>query len=117
MSLVDKLFGRTTAEPVKWLETNELAELLSNSSPPLLIDVRGPGEFTGALGHIETAENIPLDELPAHTARLLEAHRPLVLICHTDRRSAAAAAHITRAGGTEVAVLRGGMVAWRSSRS
>jgi rhodanese-related sulfurtransferase len=40
--------------------------------------------------------------------------RPLVLVCHTDRRSAAGAEHLRRAGGTDIAVLRGGMVSWRS---
>ena len=76
--------------------------------------VRGPGEFTGPLGHIETARNIPLDQIPAETAELLGGLRPVVLVCHTDRRSAAAAEHLRRSGGTDIAVLRGGMVAWRS---
>jgi rhodanese-related sulfurtransferase len=114
MSLLAKLLGRTAPEAVTWLETDELATLLTSPTPPLVIDVRGPGEFTGPLGHIEDAQNIPLDQIPAHTADLLQEARPLVLVCHTDRRSAAAADHLRRAGGTEIAVLRGGMVSWRS---
>jgi rhodanese-related sulfurtransferase len=114
MNLLAKMRGRATAKSFAWLETDELSRLLESPSPPLMIDVRGPAEFTGPLGHIEAAENIPLDNIPARTADLLAQRRQLVLICHTDRRSAAAAEHMLRAGGTDIAVLRGGMVSWRS---
>ncbi|MEA2738450.1 MAG: hypothetical protein QOH05_1757 [Acetobacteraceae bacterium] len=114
MSLLARLLGRPSADTVTWLEADELSTLLNGAAPPLVVDVRGLGEFTGPLGHIEAARNIPLDQLQAHTADLLGEARPLVLVCHTDRRSAAAAEHLRRAGGTEIAVLRGGMVAWRS---
>jgi rhodanese-related sulfurtransferase len=115
MNLLAKLLGRTTVETVTWLETDELSTLLNGPSPPLVIDVRGPGEFAGPLGHIEAAENIPLDQIPGRTTDLLNEQRPVVLVCHTDRRSAAAAEHLRRAGGSGIAVLRGGMVAWRSA--
>jgi rhodanese-related sulfurtransferase len=114
MNLLAKLLGRPATETVAWLEIDELSTLLNGPSPPRVIDVRGPGEFTGPLGHIDTAQNIPLDQIPAHTPELLGEGRPLVLVCHTDRRSAAAAEHLRRAGGTDIAVLRGGMVSWRS---
>lgn len=114
MSLLARLLGRSATEAVAWVETGELSALLNGPTPPLVIDVRGPGEFSGPLGHIEEAQNIPLDQIPACTADLLSEQRPLVLVCHTDRRSAAAADHLRRAGGSEIAVLRGGMVAWRS---
>jgi rhodanese-related sulfurtransferase len=66
------------------------------------------------LGHIDDARNIPLDQLPAHAVELLGEGRPLVLVCHSDRRSATAAKQLQRPGGPRIAVLRGGMVAWRS---
>jgi rhodanese-related sulfurtransferase len=88
--------------------------LLNTVTPPLVIDVRGPGEFIGPLGHIDGAQNNPLDEIATRTTELLATQRPLVLVCHTDRRSSAAAQHLKRAGGTDIAVLRGGMVAWRA---
>ena len=114
MSLLAKLLGRPTMEAVPWLEPDELLTLLNNPSPPLVIDVRGPEEFAGPFGHIDTAQNIPLDQIPAQADRLLGEPRPLVLVCHTDRRSSAAAAHLRQVGGTDLAILRGGMVAWRS---
>jgi rhodanese-related sulfurtransferase len=114
MRLLAKLLGRSPATAFAWLEPDELSTLLSGPSPPLVIDVRGPEEFTGPLGHIDTARNIPLDQLPADAAVLSGQGRPLVLVCHTDRRSAVAAQRLQRAGGAEIAVLHGGMVAWRS---
>src|ERR1700735_4397108 len=109
MNLFAKILGRTTTEAVTWLEIDDLVALLSGPSPPLVIDVRGPAEFTGPLGHIDEAKNIPLDQIPEHATDLLSKQRPLVLVCHTDRRSAAAADHLRRSGGAEIAVLRGGM--------
>lgn len=109
-----KLLGRPVAEAVTWLETEELSALLNTASPPMVIDVRGPDEFAGPLGHIEAAHNIPLDQLAGQVTDLLGSGKALVLVCHTDRRSAAAAEHLRRAGGTDIAVLRGGMVGWRS---
>ncbi len=114
MNLLAKLLGRSRSEAITWLETDELARLLDGHSPPLVIDVRGTGEFSGPLGHIDGAENIPLDQIAGRTEDMLSEQRPLVLVCHTDRRSAIAAEHLRRAGALNIAVLRGGMVAWRS---
>ncbi|WP_428491155.1 rhodanese-like domain-containing protein [Rhodopila sp.] len=117
MGLLDGLRGRGAAASFDWVETDALPALLDSASPPVLIDVREPAEFSGPLGHIETARNIPLNDVAARTADLLAERRPLVLVCHTDKRSAAAAEQLVRAGATKVAVLRGGMVGWRSRRA
>jgi rhodanese-related sulfurtransferase len=111
-NFLSRLFSKS-AEP-GWLTTAELAASLTEAAQPLVIDVRGPGEFTGPLGHIDEARNIPLDTFAEHSESLAAEQRPIVLVCHTDRRSFAAAQHLRSNGMTEVAVLRGGMVAWRS---
>jgi rhodanese-related sulfurtransferase len=98
------------AEP-GWVTPEDLAPVVPGSSP-VIIDVRGPAEFTGPLGHIPGARNVPLDEIPAHTAALAGEAEPIVLVCHTDRRSSAAAVHLRAAGVANVTVLQGGMVAW-----
>lgn len=114
MALFSKLFGGTSAEPVRWLDVSELSAMLDQTPAPEIVDVRGPDEFTGPLGHIETARNIPLDQIAAHATALLQVTHPLVMVCHTDRRSAGAARQLVSLGAAEVFVLRGGMVAWRS---
>lgn len=114
MSLLAKLFGRRNSETFDRLDPAALKALLKSAAPPVIVDVRGAGEFSGPMGHIDTAVNIPLDQLPLHTAALVAEPRTVVLVCLTDRRSSAAAQHLRRAGKTNVAVLRGGMSAWRT---
>ncbi len=109
--IFSRLFGGPAAEP-GWVEADELRRLLSAAVPPLVLDVRGPDEFDGPLGHIEGACNIPLPELDAHHAEIAAVGRAVVCVCLTDKRSAAAAARLAQAGLADVAVLRGGMTAW-----
>jgi rhodanese-related sulfurtransferase len=115
MALLSKLFStKGNAAAAAWLDPTQLTALLSGTTPPHIIDVRGPDEFTGPLGHIDQARNVPLDQITAHASELLQLQAPLVMVCHTDRRSAAAAEVLSSRGATKVYILRGGMVAWRS---
>jgi rhodanese-related sulfurtransferase len=111
--IFSRLFGKPTAAEPRWVEVDALRERLAGDAPPLVLDVREPDEFEGALGHIDGARNIPLQLLDTHYATLVEDKRPIVCVCLTDKRSAAAAAQLTDAGFHDVTVLRGGMKAWR----
>ena len=97
----------------QWIEVDELAGRLKEGPGIAVIDVRGPDEFTSPLGHIADASNMPVGELPQ---RLTEINtlkdRPVILVCRTDKRSAAAATLLRDAGFRDVGVLRGGMEAW-----
>jgi sulfur dioxygenase len=106
-----RLFGGKPTYEAGWIAPEDLAPHVSEA---LIIDVRGSGEFTGPLGHIDGARNIPLDTFAGGTEALLAHEGPIVLVCQTHRRSSAAAAHLRAAGATDVTVLRGCMVAWRS---
>jgi rhodanese-related sulfurtransferase len=88
---------------------------MTSAAVPLVLDVRNPDEFDGPLGHIEGARNIPLPQLAAHTGELAQVKEPIVVVCLTDKRSSQAAADLTAAGFRDVAVLRGGMKAWRAT--
>jgi rhodanese-related sulfurtransferase len=102
---------------VRWIEVDELAPRLDASKAIAVIDVRGPDEFVGPLGHILNARNVPLAELPRRIEELgLPIETPVVLVCKTDKRSASAAAVLGSAGFKDVAVLRGGMVWWNEAR-
>jgi rhodanese-related sulfurtransferase len=114
MTLLSRLFSRPEPAPAEWVDPDQLAALLRGPAPPVVIDVRGPDEFTGPLGHIGTARNIPLDQIDRHAADLLAERQPLVMVCHTDRRSGMAAQRLRSQGSGQVSVLRGGMVAWRA---
>jgi len=82
---------------------------------PLVIDVRGPREYT--LGHVAGAVNIPLDELESRYRQLAEG-RPVVTYCNMHQpgqsRGEQAAAWLKERGFQAMA-LRGGFPAWREA--
>lgn len=105
-----------TAGDVSWIEASDLADRLHRDSNPIVVDVRGPEEFCGALGHLRGARNIPLDELQRRISELAEfKERELTLVCRTQMRSARAAALLKGAGFSNARVLRGGMDQWNKN--
>ncbi|HEY5567839.1 MAG TPA: VTT domain-containing protein [Gammaproteobacteria bacterium] len=107
--LVRRLRG---AEPA-WIEVEELARRLADRGDIAVIDVRGVDEFAGPLGHVATARNIPIAELPSWSKELEPLkHQPIAIVCLTDKRSAKAAALLRAADFDDVRVLRGGMARW-----
>jgi uncharacterized membrane protein YdjX (TVP38/TMEM64 family)/rhodanese-related sulfurtransferase len=117
VAFVPRLLQRFKNErPVCWIEVGELVPRLHAAGTIAVIDVRGPDEFAGPLGHIANARNVPLPELPARVAELGSlVETPVVLVRKTDRRSASAAAILDEAGFRDVFVLRGGMVRWNEA--
>ena len=99
--------------PAEWLTAQELARDLAGDSAPVIVDVRSFQEFTGELGHIEGALNLPLDQLEARQQEI-PTDRPLALVCHTDRRSRTAARLLHARGFRDLHIVRQGMTAWRA---
>ncbi|HVC55208.1 MAG TPA: rhodanese-like domain-containing protein [Stellaceae bacterium] len=104
---------RRSAGGIAWVEANELRRRLRRGDMRMVIDVRGPDEFDGPLGHIPGSLNVPLPALAGRAAQLALVGCPIVLVCLSDKRSAQGAAELVAAGVRDVAVLRGGMKAWR----
>jgi rhodanese-related sulfurtransferase len=90
-----------------------LAMRLDQNGALLIRDVRGPDEFSGLLGHIEGAINLPLAELPDRVSDLVRDDRRVVVVCKTDRRSSIAARQLQEVVASDVSVLRGRMEQWR----
>jgi uncharacterized membrane protein YdjX (TVP38/TMEM64 family)/rhodanese-related sulfurtransferase len=110
-----RLLRRLRPERSAWVDAAALKAQLEAGSRPLLVDVRSPDEFAGEFGHIPSALNVPVGELPGRMAQLEAARKsPIVAVCLTDKRSAKAAAMLRAAGFGKVAVLRGGMQRWRA---
>ncbi len=109
--LIERLRGS-----VAWIEVAELKRRLDAGETVNVIDVRGADEFTGPLGHIATARNIPVAELERRLPELAGAEGgPFVLVCRTDKRSAAAARTLRAAGLAQISVLRRGMEQWNEA--
>ncbi|MCC2664367.1 MAG: uncharacterized protein K0S35_2289 [Geminicoccaceae bacterium] len=100
---------------VAWIEPDELRRQRESGKAQTVLDVRGPDEFTGPLGHIPGALNIPLGELDERLGDLrLETNGAITVVCRTDRRSSSAQATLSAAGFGDVTVLRGGMERWNA---
>lgn len=76
-----------------------------------LVDVRGPDEFNGELGHVPNSQNVPLETLES-AAKEWDREMPVITICRSGRRSLTAAAQLEKIGFTRVASMAGGMIHW-----
>ncbi len=64
----------------RFIDAAELKRRLEHDDKVALIDVRSAEEFRGPLGHIASAINIPIDELPGRLAELKEKQEPIITI-------------------------------------
>jgi rhodanese-related sulfurtransferase len=76
------------------------------------LDVREPSEWLE--GHVPGATLIPLEQLPGRVGEV-PADRPVVVICRTGNRSAAARDFLRNAGFKAVSSVQGGIVAWQAA--
>ena len=91
------------------IEPEELRTALASDDPPLLVDVREPGEW--AIAHLPSAVLIPRSELPERVDELTRA-REVVLYCRNGPRSAQGVRLLLDLGFSHVRNLRGGILAW-----
>lgn len=85
---------------------------LASPAPPLLVDVRTPGERSQK--HIAGSEHIPLTRL-AERAKDLPTDRPLLIYCAGGYRSSIAASVLQHLGHAAVSELAGGIAAWEAA--
>ncbi len=93
-----------------------IRDRVNHSREWFVVDVREPQEF--AAGHIEGAINIPLSELLRHLDELPDGRTaPILLYCHSQRRSTHALVVLHELGYLRVYHLEGGYAAyvdWRT---
>ena len=114
LAFVPRFIKRFRRAPTAWIEAEALRRQREDGAPVTVLDVRGPDEFGGPLGHIPGALNVPLGELTARLddVRAAQSAAGVVIVCLTDRRSASAAQLLRGEGFADVKVLRGGMTRW-----
>lgn len=108
MGLINSL-KKSFGKPYKTVSVAEAKELLAARA--VLIDVRSTQEWRS--GHAPQARHLPLDRLQ-NSASALEKTRPVIAMCQSGVRSAAAARQLA-SQGFEAYSLRGGMGAWRQA--
>jgi hydroxyacylglutathione hydrolase len=89
-----------------------LSERLASNDPPLVLDVRNPGEWADA--HVQGSVLMPLAHLEDHL-RDLPRNRKIAIHCAGGYRSSIAASMLERYGLIGVCDLIGGMQAWQSA--
>jgi rhodanese-related sulfurtransferase len=105
---------RRKAAAAAWSEAEDLVREIGRGAVTVL-DVRGPDEFSGPLGHIPGALNIPVAEIDQHLDELRSiANKRFAVVCRTDKRSATVQSRLREAGIAGVTVLRGGMERWNA---
>ena len=103
-----------------WIAMTRLGKISGEKARALvgagarLVDVRTAAEYAG--GHIDGAENVPLDTLSARAAALAGDGRVVVVYCASGMRSASAKRILRAAGAREVHDL-GGMARWLVDRA
>ncbi|PON13071.1 hypothetical protein C2W62_36300 [Candidatus Entotheonella serta] len=106
---------RTKPELIRSIErmtATQLAALLATPPPPLVLDIRPPGERSDK--YIEGSVHLPpnrlkrqLDDVPHD--------RHVILQCAGGYRSAIAASMLANHGRTDIADLVGGLAAWEEA--
>lgn len=90
-----------------------LADLLAESDPPFVIDVREQAEWDE--GYIPGAVHVPRGFLESRIAGIVARDTPIVLTCAAGHRSLLAAVTLTEMGYLDVTSLAGGFTDWKRS--
>ncbi len=86
-------------------------EVNEKASQVVLIDVRGPDEFSGELGHVSNSKLIVLDQLAEHINELPK-DQTIIFICRSGNRSAQASLLALQNGLENTFNMQGGMILW-----
>jgi rhodanese-related sulfurtransferase/glyoxylase-like metal-dependent hydrolase (beta-lactamase superfamily II) len=90
-----------------------LAEELASAHPPVVIDIRTPGEW--AAGHITGSINLPLSQLKQHLDQVPHDSR-VAVHCAGGYRSSIATSLLSQRGITSLVELAGGITAWEAAK-
>ncbi|RFZ92992.1 rhodanese-like domain-containing protein [Mucilaginibacter conchicola] len=95
---------------MKEITVQELKQKLDNGEDFQLIDVREDFEYeTSNIGGL----SIPLGGILIETDKISE-DKPVVVMCRSGKRSAAAIMQLEQQGYTNLANLQGGILAWKA---
>lgn len=105
--------SQSQSDAIKVITPTEFKEKSVNQ---ILVDVRTPEEFEE--GHIDGAININVnDEAFKEQISKLDKSKPVFVYCRSGKRSAAAAAEMSKAGFKQVYDLEGGILNWMKNNN
>jgi len=114
VSFLSGLIGKLRAKPM--MSVSEVKQKIDADEDIVVLDVRTADDFVGEQGHISSALNITVEDLPDQLNQLSGSiEKQIVIFCRTDRRSTKASKILIRNGYTDVHIVRNGMTAWNES--
>lgn len=105
----EQFCGARNEEAIPTMSAHELKRKMDGREPFELIDVRETFEYE--IARIDGAKLIPLGEITERVSEL-QRERPIVIHCHSGRRSAEAVRLLQQRGFANVYNLEGGIDAW-----
>lgn len=85
MAFLPRLARRFRSGSFRWIDAPRLHSHIAKHDDLLIVDVRGPDEFNGELGHLNGARNIALAELSQQLGQLDRFKtREVVLVCRLN---------------------------------
>lgn len=114
--LFDLLNSYFTALPDDFYSTksDKLAEALTGTTPPTIIDIRTAEEFAKD-GYIKDAVNVPMQEIFNSLDKLPAMDAPIVVNCVSGHRGSIVVMGLRMLGYTNVVNLAGGLNAWKAA--
>ena len=105
---------------VPYVKPDAAKSQIDDDPNTLVVDVRSPSQFTGKDGHIQDALNLPLIDLMGRIRQIKSdlaeyAEVPVLVVCKNDQLSARAARILRKNGLNKVAILDGGLKAWKKA--
>jgi len=105
----EQFCGMRDEQAIPEMSPHELKRRMDAREPFELIDVREPFEYE--IARIDGAKLIPLGEIGERLSEL-QRDRPIIVHCHSGKRSAQAVELLQQHGFTKVYNLEGGIDAW-----
>jgi sulfur dioxygenase len=108
----------TTYEKIRNAELKTLTpqELGARLDQALVVDVRGPDEYIGELGHIKNSHQITLGEKLKQFLEGYNRSEEIIFVCRSGQRSLDAAKLGIDLGFQKISHLGGGMLAWNECK-
>ncbi len=108
-----KIDQKTTQSALKTLTPEELNARIDQA---LVIDVRGPDEYVGELGHIKGSHQITLGEKLKQFLEGYDRSEEIIFVCRSGQRSQDAVKLGIDLGFQKISHLGGGMLAWNECK-
>jgi rhodanese-related sulfurtransferase/glyoxylase-like metal-dependent hydrolase (beta-lactamase superfamily II) len=99
--------------PTERVSAAMVAEELAGTDPPLVLDIRNPGEWQTR--HIPESLNIPLNQIQERIAEVPRGRR-IAVHCAGGYRSSIAASILHQHGITNLIEMAGGLAAWDAAK-